>query len=103
MMSWFRSWAECFRARRADSHLDFEAELLSRAAQRKANLLRQANRLDDEGLHQVAAELKSCAEMLTFERPLSSLLLPTIHAAPPSSNTSSNGTAPKPTSRSATK
>lgn len=109
MFSWFRPWAECFRARRADSHLDFESELLSRAAERKAQLMRRAARYEVEGLTQVAQELRACAEILSFEKPLSSLLLPTTitsvtpASVTPASVTSSNGTAPRSMSRPATK
>lgn len=65
---------ERFQARRADSSLDFEAELLARAAQRKAVLLRQAARYHDEGLTAIAEELRHGAEAINFARPMSSLL-----------------------------
>ena len=57
----------------ADANLDFESELLSRHAERKAVLLRRAARYEDEGLHSVAAELREQAEAITLPRLLSSL------------------------------
>lgn len=104
MLSWFRSLFDRHHARHVDAVLDFEANLVARQVERKAALLRPANRLDDEGLCDIAAELRACASAITFERPLSSLLLPaTIHAEPKSPATSSNGAAPKMPARSATK
>lgn len=90
MLSWFRSLFDRHHARHVDSGLDFEANLVARQAERKAALLRRASRLDDEGLSDVAQELRACTSAISFERPLSSLLLPVkIHAGAP---TSSNGT-----------
>ena len=83
-MSWFRSLFDRHHARHVDSGLDFESELLSRAAERKAQLMRRAAMYEIEGLPMIAAELRACAELLTFERPLASLLLPTtVTSTPP--------------------
>lgn len=74
MFHFLRSLAERLHARRADSCLDFEAELLARAAQRKAVLLRQADRLHDEGLTAIAEELRRRAASINFAKPMCSLL-----------------------------
>lgn len=54
--------------------LDFEAELFARDAERKADLLRQAQRYDDEGLHGIAEGLRRQAGVLALERPLAGVL-----------------------------
>jgi len=58
----------------ADVATDFEAQLLARAAERKAELLRQAQRYDDEGLKSIAQHVRQQAEGLDIQRPLSSVL-----------------------------
>jgi hypothetical protein len=54
--------------------LDFEADLFARDAERKAELLRQAQRYDDEGLHGIAEHLRRQAGNLALERPLAGVL-----------------------------
>ena len=54
--------------------LDFEADLLARDAERKAELLRQADRYDTEGLHGIAQHLRQQSEALSLQRPLASML-----------------------------
>ena len=56
------------------SHADFEAQLLARDAERKADLLRQAQKFDDEGLKDVAQHLRQQTQALGVERPLASVL-----------------------------
>ncbi len=58
----------------ADVASDFEAQLLVRDAERKADLLRQAQRFDDEGLKDVAQHLRQQTQALGVERPLASVL-----------------------------
>ena len=53
---------------------DFEAQLLARDAERKADLLRQAQKFDDEGLKDVAQHLRQQTQSLGIERPLASVL-----------------------------
>lgn len=57
----------------ANVGLDLEAQLLTRQAERKAELLRQAARYDEEGLKGVASELREQANALSVQRPLSSV------------------------------
>jgi hypothetical protein len=64
----------------ADAGADFDAELISRHAERKAILLRRAARFDDEGLHTIATELRHQAEALSLQRPLTMVALPTPSA-----------------------
>lgn len=54
--------------------LDFEAELFTRDAERKAELLRQADRYDAGGLHGIAQHLCRQAEALSCQRPLAGVL-----------------------------
>jgi hypothetical protein len=54
--------------------LDLEPELLARAAERKAELLRQAERYEAEGLPTVAAELRQHAQDNLLQRPLAGVL-----------------------------
>lgn len=58
----------------ADVATDFEAQLLARDAERKAELLRQAQKYQDEGLTGVAQDLRQRTESLGIERPLASVL-----------------------------
>jgi hypothetical protein len=58
----------------ADVATDFEAQLLARDAERKAELLRQAQKYDDEGLKGVAQGLRQQTESLGTQRPLASVL-----------------------------
>ena len=59
--------------------LDFEAELLTRDAERRAELLRQAQRYEEEGLHGLAEHLRRRAEALSLDRPLASVLPAVAH------------------------
>lgn len=94
MFNWFRSLFDRHQARHVDSGLDFEASLVARMAERKAQLLRRAAMYETEGLPTIAADVRACAEAISFDRPLSSVLLPTkIYPEAPA--TSANGTATK--------
>lgn len=53
---------------------ELEAECLSRDAERRADLLRQADRYDDEGLHGIAQQLRRRAEELDHRQPLAGVL-----------------------------
>src|SRR5262249_6261545 len=59
--------------------LELEAELIADFAERKADLLRRAEQYEKEGLTTVATELRRCAEALTPDRPLSSVLAAVAH------------------------
>src|SRR6266404_8124630 len=65
----------------ADAALEFEAEFLARAAERKADLLRQAERYEQEGLRGIALHLRRHAEELSEQRPLASVLPAIDHLA----------------------
>ena len=58
----------------ADAAADFEAQLLTRDAERKADLLRQANGYDQEGMHLIAENLRQRAENINLEKPLAASL-----------------------------
>lgn len=58
----------------ADVALTLESEALSREADRRAALLRQANAYREEGLETVADALEQQAHELTVERPLAGIL-----------------------------
>lgn len=75
-MLWlFRALADRLKAMlMADVAQDFEAQLLAHDAERKAELLRQAARYEDEGLTAIAQNLRKQAEKMTLERPLASVL-----------------------------
>ena len=49
----------------ADAHFELEAEFLSRHAERKADLLQTANEYEQQGLDEVAAELRQQSLALT--------------------------------------
>jgi len=70
----------------ADVALDFEAQLLSRQADRQAELLVQAEDHDRHGFPAVAARLRAQAEAPGLERPLAAVLPALAHRqadAPP--------------------
>lgn len=58
----------------ADAALGLEAEFLSRQADRKAELLRKAQELDEQGFDAVADDLRRQAAELSVETPISSVL-----------------------------
>ena len=63
----------------ANAAMEFEAELLVHDAERKAELLRQADRYEAEGLHAVAAQLRQRADALSLDRPLAAVLPSLAH------------------------
>ena len=75
-MLWlFRSLTDRLKAMFvADVATDFEAQLLARDAERKAELLRQAQKYEDEGLKGVAQQMRQQTESLGTARPLASVL-----------------------------
>src|SRR3954447_22738774 len=93
MRSLFQTIAERLRALFvADLALEFEAQLLSRQADRRAELLVQAEQHDRHGFPSVAAQLRHQAEALSLDRPLAVVLPalehwraddPDIESAPP--------------------
>ena len=58
----------------ANVGLDFESHFLARNAERKAELLRQADVYEKEGLTSVAEELRQLAESISIKQPLASVL-----------------------------
>jgi hypothetical protein len=80
MLSIFRAITDRVKALFATTAaLELEAEFLTRDAERRAELLRQAERYDAEGLHEVANHLREQAELLTAQRPLASILPALTH------------------------
>ena len=54
--------------------LDFEREFLLQQTDRKADLLRKAQELEEQGLSELAEELREQTRNLSVERPLSSVM-----------------------------
>jgi hypothetical protein len=78
MFHLFRALAERVKALfLTHAALDFEAEFLARDAERKAELLRQAARYEEEGLSSVARQLRQQAESVDSQRPLA-IVLPAV-------------------------
>lgn len=57
-----------------DAALEMEAEFLSRQAERRADLLRAADRYEQEGLHGIAQQLRQQVEDVGSQRPLATVL-----------------------------
>jgi hypothetical protein len=75
MLSIFRLLADRVKALfLTDAALDLEAQLLTRDAERQAELLRQAQRYEEEGLTGIAQHLRQRAEATGLERPLASIV-----------------------------
>jgi hypothetical protein len=58
---------------------ELEAEVLTRDAERNADLLRQAQRYQAEGLHGIADHLRKRAGEVTWQKPLAGVLTPVEH------------------------
>jgi hypothetical protein len=73
-----------------------EAEILAESAARQAELLREAQRYESEGLHAVADTLRRQAEDLDPQRPLATVLPAVEHLASdvPALTHNGNGAAP---------
>jgi hypothetical protein len=75
MFSLFRAITDRLKALFvAEVAMEFEAELMTRDAERRAELHGQADRYDAEGLHGIADRLRKQAEELSLDRPLASVL-----------------------------
>src|SRR5262245_56018761 len=75
MLSIFRPIVERLKALfAATAAQELEAEMLGRDAERRAELLRQAQCYEQEGLHSVARKPRGQAEDLGVEKPLASAL-----------------------------
>jgi hypothetical protein len=59
--------------------LEIEAELIASCAERKAELLRQAKRYEQEGLQGIAQNLRRQADELSAQKPLGSVLPAIAH------------------------
>ena len=57
-----------------DAMLDLEQQFVTRQAERKAELIRTADRYEQEGLTAIAADLRRQAETLTEQRPLQTVV-----------------------------
>ena len=57
-----------------DAMLDLEQQFVTRQAERKADLIRAADRYQQEGLTGIAADLRRQAEGLSEQRPLQTVL-----------------------------
>lgn len=80
MLTLFRALADRLKALFVvDVGLDFEADFVARDAERKAALLRQAACYQNEGLAEVAHELRQRAEAISSQRPLDSILPALAH------------------------
>jgi hypothetical protein len=62
-----------------ESALDLAAEVLSRSAERKAELLRRAQQYESEGLDGIALHLRQQADRLDLDKPLASALPALAH------------------------
>ena len=75
MLSFFHALTDRLKALfMTNVALDLEAQVLTRAAERKADLLLQAAAFEAEGLTLVAAELRQQAGAIDLSRPLASVL-----------------------------
>ena len=63
----------------ASAALDVEADFVARAAERKAELIRQAKLYEEEGLTTIAADLRQQAEAISLDKPFR----PALAAPPP--------------------
>lgn len=82
MLAFFRALADRLKALfLTDAALDLEAHVLSRAAERKADLLRQAASFEAEGLTLVGSELRQQAAAIDLGRPLAIVLPGVEHLA----------------------
>jgi hypothetical protein len=70
-----------------DAMLDLEQQFVTRQAERKAELLRTADRYQQEGLTAIAADLRRQAETLSEQRPLQTVL-PFLESEPETRSTS---------------
>lgn len=75
MLSLFRAITDRVKAMFVtNAALEFEAELLARDAERKAELLRLADAYEKEGMTTLAEQLRRQTEGLSLQRPLASVL-----------------------------
>ncbi len=80
MFSFFRSMVDRFKNLFVtQAALDLEAEFLTHAAERRAELHRRARKYDEEGLSGIAHYLRRQADEISSERPLAGILAATAH------------------------
>src|SRR6059058_2256976 len=97
MLSVFRPLIERVKALFALSAAqELEADLLLREAERRAELLRQAERYDAEGLHGIAQHLRQQAEQVSVQRPLAGVLPALAHLQTGLANTPDTPKLPAP-------
>ena len=75
---------------------DLEADLIAAAAERKAELLRQANQYEHDDLPGIAEQVRKQTEALATDKPLASVTAAIAHLQE-DSDTSANATVPLPT------
>ena len=74
MSQWYQYLVQQLRALfLTEVGLGFEAQFLTREAERKADLLRKANQYDEEGFPEIAETLRERAGQISIERPLASV------------------------------
>lgn len=75
MFHLFRAFADRIKALFiTNAALDFEGQFAARSAERKAELLREADVYDKEGLTGVAQELRQLADNINLKQPLANVL-----------------------------
>ena len=75
MIQLFRSVIDRVKAMfTLDAMLDLEQQFASRHAERKAELMRTADRYEREGLTAIAAELRCRADTMSEQRPLETVV-----------------------------
>lgn len=75
MITLFRSVIDRVKAMfTLDAMLDLEQRFAERQAERKADLIRTADRYDREGMPKVAVDLRRQADELSEQRPLQSVM-----------------------------
>lgn len=80
MLTLFRALVERVKALFiTTAALDLEADFVALHAERKADLLRQAARYEEEGLHGIADHLRRQAEEIDVQRPLAGVLPAVAH------------------------
>jgi hypothetical protein len=77
---------------------DIEADVIAAAAERKAELLRQAQKFEKEHMPDIAVQIRAQAEGVALDRPLGSVSAAVAHLQPNMPPASSGDQAPAPPS-----
>jgi hypothetical protein len=73
---------------------DIEADVIAAAAERKAELLRQAQSFEKEQMPDIAVQIRAQAEGVALDRPLASVSAAVAHLQPPAAPASSEDQTP---------